>query len=73
MLTELSKKLKRVGSKLNLNPTKIISADLQNALTGKVRVENVTNYIYLEHEVKLGKENRVAEVTQKKKKLAESN
>lgn len=62
MLQELNQASNIIGLKMNMNKTKIMSQEhVQLSLEGH-EIENVNEYIYLGHTVKLGKENQNAEI-----------
>ena len=63
MLNELNEESRKIGLRMNLNKTKIMSNDTQYNITiDNTIIENVDHYIYLGHNIKLGKENQNAEI-----------
>lgn len=65
MLTELKTASEEIGLKMNMGKTKIMTT---NEIAPQVRegnIEEVDEYIYLGHMIKLGKENQTAEVNRR--------
>ncbi|XP_050306283.1 uncharacterized protein LOC126743296 [Anthonomus grandis grandis] len=65
MLAELQRESKRIGLTMNLNKTKVMSPDnIQVHIEDRI-IDNVEEYIYLGHCIKLGKENQTAEINRR--------
>lgn len=62
MLLELKVMSEKVGLTMNLNKTKVMTPEVTPVNIGNVTIENVKEYVYLGHLIKLGKENQNAEV-----------
>lgn len=62
MLRELDE---AVGLSMNLQKTKIMSTNNIQITLGNTNIQTVNEYIYLEHNIKLGKLNQTAEVTRR--------
>ena len=59
MLNELNEESRKIGLRMNLNKTKIMSNDSQYNITiDNTIIENVDHYIYLGHNIKLGKQTK---------------
>ncbi|XP_050310861.1 uncharacterized protein LOC126746595 [Anthonomus grandis grandis] len=65
MLAELQRESKRIGLTMNLNKTKVMSPDnIQVHIEDRI-IDNVEEYVYLGHCIKLGKENQTAEINRR--------
>lgn len=62
MLTQLNDALRKVGLKMNIPKTKIINNTTEHIYIDGTRLENVEEYIYLGHSIRVGKENQTAEL-----------
>lgn len=62
MVKQLNDASKKVGLKMNISKTKIISNNEEHILIDGIELENVEEYIYLGHTIKIGKENQSAEI-----------
>lgn len=62
MINELDEQSRKVGLKMNLNKTKIISSSQQDVIVNSTVIEKVEYYIYLGHKIKIGKENLGTEI-----------
>lgn len=62
MLSELNEQSEKIGLKMNLNKTKIMSTGDYDITIDNVTIENVEHYIYLRHKIVLGKENQNVEI-----------
>ncbi|KAM0735271.1 LINE-1 retrotransposable element ORF2 protein [Formica fusca] len=65
MLQELKEASQAVGLKMNLQKTKIMSPKNMVVTIDNHTLEIVEEYVYLEHNIKLGKENQTAEITRR--------
>jgi Reverse transcriptase (RNA-dependent DNA polymerase) len=65
MTRELNHASKQVGLKMNIQKTKIMSQENTEPTIDNQQIENVSHYIYLGHNITLGKENQWAEVTRR--------
>ncbi|CAH1224416.1 unnamed protein product [Diabrotica balteata] len=65
MLKELKQESEKIGLKMNLNKTKVMTnQNITIDLDGS-EIESVEEYIYLGHTIKLGKQNQTAEITRR--------
>ena len=64
MLQELNEEANKVGLKMNLSKTKIMTniADNREMKIGDTVIERVDSYVYLGHKLKLGLDNQTAEI-----------
>lgn len=62
MLEELQRESAKIGLTMNLSKTKVMTPDNLQVHIGDQTVENVEEYVYLGHCIKLGKENQTAEI-----------
>lgn len=62
MLEQLNNASKKIGLKMNIAKTKIISNTKEQIYIDGTKLENVEEYIYLGHVIKIGKENQTAEI-----------
>ena len=58
MLEQLNNAAKKVGLRMNLSKTKIMSDTTTDIIIEHRIVENVNEYVYLGHAIKLGKKTR---------------
>lgn len=65
MMTELHEASLRVGLKMNLNKTKIMSRDDLHIKIENHEFDTVEEYVYLGHSIKLGKENQTSEINRR--------
>jgi len=65
MLQELKEASQKVGLKMNLQKTKIMSPDNIQVVIDNHTLERVDEYIYLGHNIKKGKDNQSAEITRR--------
>ncbi|XP_050306271.1 uncharacterized protein LOC126743285 [Anthonomus grandis grandis] len=65
MLEELQETSKQIGPKMNLNKTKIMTNEQTVITIEGHALENVEEYIYLGHAVRLGKQNQTAEISRR--------
>ncbi|XP_044767130.1 uncharacterized protein LOC123323016 [Coccinella septempunctata] len=62
MIKQLNEASKRIGLKMNIAKTKIISNTEETIHVDGTKLENVKEYVYLGHAIKIGKENQTAEI-----------
>jgi hypothetical protein len=62
MLQELHEQSKKVGLKMNLTKTKVMSPDSLTFRIDQTNLETVQEYVYLGHKMKLGRENQTADL-----------
>lgn len=62
MLNELNVASKAVGLNMNLSKTKVIGVDGQVISVDGVTIENVSQYIYLGHNIRMGRDNQTTEL-----------
>lgn len=62
MIQQLNEASKSIGLQMNLAKTKIMGEENQVIQIDGTVLENVTEYVYLGHTLKLGKENQTAEL-----------
>lgn len=62
MLQQLNDVSATVGLKMNYNKTKIMSHEQTNITIQNHSIENVEHYVYLGHDIRLGKSNQDAEI-----------
>lgn len=62
MLKQLNDAAREIGLKMNITKTKIISNTEEPIYIDGTQLENVEEYIYLGHAIKIGKENQTAEI-----------
>lgn len=62
MLKQLNDASKNVGLKMNISKTKTISNTTEHLYIDDMKLENVEEYIYLGHTIRIGKENQTAEI-----------
>ena len=65
MTKELNQASKQVGLKMNIQKTKIMSEVNIDVTIDNQQIENVSQYVYLGHNITLGKENQRAEITRR--------
>lgn len=65
MLIQLHQESRKVGLKMNMTKTKIMSDEDNPVVIENQTIENVSEYIYLGHTIKLGRENQIAELARR--------
>ena len=65
MLEQLNYAAKKVVLRMNLSKTKIMSDTTTDIIIEHRIVENVNEYVYLGHAIKLGKKNQTAEINRR--------
>lgn len=65
MLEQLHHTSAQVGLKMNLSKTKTLNENEEQVIVNGQRIENVKEYIYLGHAIKLGKENQTTEISRR--------
>lgn len=65
MVEELAQTSHQVGLEMNISKTKVMSLDEIQVAIGNQNLEQVAEYVYLGHLIKLGKENQTAEFTRR--------
>lgn len=62
MLSELNVASKAVSLNMNLSKTKVMGVDGQVISVDGVTIENVSEYVYLGHNVRMGRDNQTVEL-----------
>ena len=65
MLEQLNNAVKKVRLRMNLSKTKIMSDTTTDIIIEHRIVENVNEYVYLCHAIKLSKKNQTAEINRR--------
>jgi hypothetical protein len=65
MLDEVNEASRKIGLEMNLQKTKVLSSETINIVVNGERIEQVQEYVYLGHKIKLGRENLEAEVSRR--------